>query len=168
MPFTPFHLGPGLLFSIPFKKYLHAPTFIIANLVLDIEPLIVLISGAQYPLHGFFHTFIMATAVGTAFGFLMLIAEKSMGPLFLRLQLEPETKPGRAQFVMAGIAGTWLHILFDSPLYSDIQPFFPLNLNPFYGIASSTVIYTLSMWLGIAGIIVFLSSFVISMIKSKN
>jgi hypothetical protein len=71
MPFTPFHLGPAIAVGLPMRKYFHAPTFIVGNLVLDIEPLLVLVLGVRYPLHGYLHTLVLAIVVGLLLGFVM-------------------------------------------------------------------------------------------------
>jgi len=156
MPFTPFHLGPALFFAIPLRKYIHAPTFILANVLLDVEPLLVLTMGLNYPLHGYLHTFAAAIIIGAAFGFVMFFLERIMHPLYRTLLLEPEPVFKKSQFIIAGVFGTMLHVLFDSPLYGDIKPFYPLNVNPLYGSASSLEIYLICVWLGILGVIFYL------------
>ena len=78
MPFTPFHLGPALCLGIPLQKFIHAPTFILANVILDIEPLIVMLLRLFYPLHSYLHTFIAAIGVGIIFGLLMFLLERPM------------------------------------------------------------------------------------------
>ena len=156
MPFTPFHLGPALCLGIPLRKYIHAPTFILANVLLDIEPLLVLITGLSYPLHGYLHTFVAAIGVGVAFGFVMFFFERTIHPLYRKLLLEPEATFKKSHFIIAGVLGTMLHVLFDSPLYWDIKPFYPLTVNPLYGSVSSLEIYLLSVWMGILGIIFYL------------
>jgi len=155
VPFTPFHLGPALCLAIPLRRYIHAPTFILASLVLDIEPLLVLIFGLNYPLHGYFHTLIAAIGVGFVFGLAMFCLESIMHPLYRTLLLVPETPFSRRQFLLAAVLGTILHVLFDSPLYSDIKPFFPSTLNPLYGLAYSLEIYILCILMGILGIIFY-------------
>jgi hypothetical protein len=90
MPFTPFHLGPALCLGIPLRNYIHAPTFILVNAILDIEPLIVLLLGLHYPLHGYLHTFVAAIGVGLFFGLLLFFLKRPMCPLYRRLLLEPQ------------------------------------------------------------------------------
>ncbi|NOQ38614.1 hypothetical protein GQ472_07065, partial [archaeon] len=58
MPFTPFHLGPALFLGLVFFRYLNLPAFLIANVIVDVEPFVVLLFGLDYPLHGFFHSFL--------------------------------------------------------------------------------------------------------------
>lgn len=165
MPFTPFHLGPALCLGIPLRKYIHAPTFILANVVLDVEPLLVLVMGLNYPLHGYLHTFIAAVGVGVTFGLAMFLLERTMHPLYSKLLLEPETKLKKSQFIIAGVTGAMLHVLFDAPLYSDIKPFYPLTANPLFGSASSSEIYLLSVLMGILGVIFYVLLLVVQMYK---
>jgi hypothetical protein len=168
MPFTPFHLGPALCLGIPLRSYVHAPTFILANVVLDFEPLLVLTLGLNYPLHGYLHTFLAATVVGFALGLAMFLIEGRMHPLYKMLQLEPETTLKRSRFTIAGVAGALLHVLFDSPLYSDIKPFYPLNLNPLYGSVSSSGIFLVTSVMGILGIAFYILILLLKVIKKPR
>ncbi len=156
MPFTPFHLGPALCFGIPLRSYIHAPTFILANIALDVEPLLVLILGLNYPLHGYLHTFIAAVGIGVVLGLAMLFLERVMRPLYKTLLLETDVAYKRSSFLIAGIVGTTLHVVFDAPLYADINPFVPLASNPLYGLASSTEIYLVTVFMGAFGIAFYL------------
>jgi hypothetical protein len=155
MPFTLLHLGPALALGLPLRGYFHAPTFIIASLILDIEPLLVLVFGLSYPLHGLFHTFLVALLVGLVISYLMFLLEGALSFVYQALLLETDKKMGLKSFVIAGTAGTLLHVLLDSPLYSDIQPFYPLQINPFYNPALSQVIYDVCLWSFIFGIIYY-------------
>jgi hypothetical protein len=168
MPFTPFHLGPALCLGIPLRNYIHAPTFILANISLDIEPLIVMLFGLPYPLHGYLHTFVAAIGVGLAFGFVMLLFERPMQPLYKKLLLEPQIQPKKCQFLIAGVFGAALHVLFDAPLYYDIKPFYPLTVNPLSSLASYSEIYSLSAWMGILGIIFYSLLIVWTLRARKN
>jgi hypothetical protein len=152
MPFTPYHLGPALCLGGPLRGYIHAPTFILANVVLDLEPLLVLFLGLQYPLHGYLHTFLAAIVVGLALGLAMFLLERRMHPFYRALQLEPETQLSRSRFTIAGMSGALLHVLFDSPLYLDIKPFYPLTQNPLYGSLSDSQVYSVSLIMGFVGI----------------
>jgi len=155
MPFTPFHLGPALCLGIPLRKYIHVPTFILANVILDTEPMLTLFLGLHYPLHGYAHTLIAAIGAGVALGFAMFLLGRTLHPLFKTLLLEPETPFKKSPYLIAGVLGAVIHVLFDAPLYGEIQPFYPLNINPLHGSFSSLEIYLLSFWMGILGIILY-------------
>lgn len=168
MPFTPFHLGPALVIGLPLKKYMHAPTFILANVILDVEPFLVLSFGLNYPLHGYLHTFILALLIGIAFGYVMVFLEKYLHPLYRGLLLEGNQTTSFNQFIIASILGTELHVLFDSPLYWDIQPFYPITMNPLYNPNLSLAIYSLCIWLGIIGITIYAAIAISAYIKGRN
>jgi membrane-bound metal-dependent hydrolase YbcI (DUF457 family) len=36
------------------------------------------------------------------------------------------------KIIFTSLLGVYTHILLDSPLYADIKPFYPLNINPLY------------------------------------
>ena len=88
MPFTPFHLGPGLGLGLPLRKYLHAPTFLLASVIVDVEPFLVLVLGLRYPLHGYVHTFLVAISIGLVLGYAMFLLENFLQPLYKIFLLE--------------------------------------------------------------------------------
>ncbi len=113
MPFTPFHFGPALCFGLPLRKFIHAPTFILANVIVDIEPFLVLVLGLRYPLHGYLHTFIIASVLGLALGYIMLLLERFLHRFFAVLLLEEKQTFARKPFIIAGVSGTIFHVLLD-------------------------------------------------------
>jgi len=128
MPFTPFHFGPALLFVALFG-YLDFLTFIIANVIVDFEPFLVLSFDLDlrydYPIHSFFHIFIGGSLVALALAGVMAKFYKHLGK-------EISVKKLR----ITALSGVWLHILPDSFLYMDMKLFFSLSWNPFHGIFS--------------------------------
>jgi membrane-bound metal-dependent hydrolase YbcI (DUF457 family) len=159
MPFTPLHLGPALAVGLPLKKYIHLPTFIVANVILDIEPLIVLMFGLDYPLHGYLHTFLSAITVGLLLGFTMFKIERPLKGLYLKIQLETGKTLPLTSFLIAGVFGAALHVIFDALLYPEMHPLFPLATNPFLGFhVSSLSVFLLCFWLGILALLYYASS----------
>ena len=133
MPLTPLHLGPAALIGLPLRRRLHLPTLILASVLPDLEPLVVVVFGLRYPVHGIFHTFLAALLAGSGLGLLMWVLERWLRGLFLTLFLEEGGgAPGLRGFVTAGVAGWGSHVLLDSPLYTDIRPLYPFTDNPLY------------------------------------
>ena len=158
MPFTPFHLGPGLGLGLPLRKYLHAPTFLLASVIVDVEPLLVLFLGLRYPLHGYLHTFLLAIPIGVVLGYTMFLLENFLKPLYKMFLLETGNNGlSLKSYVVAGGLGTGLHVLLDTPLYADITPFYPVTTNPFYHPSLTLEIYSLCVWIGAFGIIYYLA-----------
>jgi hypothetical protein len=165
MPFTPFHLGPALGFGLPLRKYLHVPTFLVASILVDVEPFLVLSLGLDYPLHGYLHTFIVAFILGLALGYAMFLSEGISRSLYKTFLLESNATPKLESFIVAGVLGTMLHVLLDSPLYDDIRPFYPLLANPMYHLALSSEVYGFCMWAGILGTVFYLGLLLVSVYR---
>ncbi|MCS7369244.1 MAG: hydrolase [archaeon GBS-70-058] len=152
MPFTLLHLGPGLGLGLPLRKRIHAPTFILASIIIDVEPFLVISLKLEYPLHGYLHTFLAALIVGLVLGCIMYLLEGSLKTLYRKLLLEGRDNLDLRQFIIAGILGAELHILLDSLLYEDIKPLYPLTINPLYNPKLKPEIYTLCIWMGMLGL----------------
>ena len=58
----------------------------------------------------------------------MSLLENFLKPLYISLHLESDTT--MKSYITAGVLGTTLHVLLDTPLYYDIKPFYPVMINP--------------------------------------
>lgn len=140
MPFTPLHMGPALAIKTVMRQHLSIMVFGWSQIVIDIQPLIVMITGKGH-LHGFSHTMIGATLIGLFCG----LTGKHLGELGLRILREPEYLPitWRVSFISAFI-GTYSHVAIDSIMHSDLAPFAPFSLNsPLHGIISIETLHGL-------------------------
>jgi len=135
MPLTPFHLGPAIFFGLILSSYVNFPTFLIANFIPDIEGVLVLFLNLDYPLHGYMHSLAGGTISALILSLIMIkLNEPVQGTMRLfRLQQEKNNR----QIFLGALLGVYLHILIDSPLYSDIRPFYPVNTNPLNGLLTS-------------------------------
>ena len=157
LPFTPYHLGPGLLFGLLFFSYLDLPTFLVASVIVDIEPLVVLSLNLSYPLHGCLHTFLGGAIVAFLLALAMSTIRGTLTPLMSFFKLEQTTS--FKGILLASLFGIYLHILLDSPLYSDIRPFYPIESNPLQGhsMLIGFAIYAFCVACFIAGGIVYVA-----------
>mgnify|MGYP000557146157 CR=1 FL=1 len=137
MPFTPFHLGPALLIGLLMFNLLDLPTFLIANVIVDIEPLLVLVLGLPLPLH----TYLGGSILATSLTLIMARARAHLTGLTKALQVEQEYSV--KTIGLSSFSGIYIHILLDSFLYSEMKPLYPLTVNPFLGMLSSAQVYTL-------------------------
>ena len=62
MPFTPFHMGPGILIKALLQGSFSLMVFGWAQILMDIQPLVALITS-KGQLHGFSHTYIGASLI---------------------------------------------------------------------------------------------------------
>lgn len=166
MPFTIFHLGPALGLGIPLKRFIHVPTFLIASVILDVEPILVIVFRLNYPLHGFLHTFIGASAVGVLLGCLMYSLRELLTPIYAFFMLQGDY--GLKAHVFTGVLGCLMHVLLDAPLYDDITPFYPVLANPLYNPYLWFDVYWLSLILGLLGFILYLGSILYRVSMTKR
>ncbi len=155
MPFTPFHLGPALLLGLMLSKYIDLATFLFANILVDLEPLLVLSFGINLPLHGLSHSFLVGTAIAVLLTLIAIWVREPLEPLISVLNLG--RKWSRKGVLVAALSGVYLHIFMDAPLYIDIRPFYPLATNPFYqeGMSLGFQIYALCVVSGLMGVALY-------------
>ena len=146
MPVTPFHLGPALLLGLIFFNYLDFPTFLVANVIIDVEPILVMFLGLNYRLHGFFHSFLGGSIAALILILVMIKIRASLSSLLRFFKLEQE--PSFNRILIASFLGIYIHILLDSRMHLDIMPFYPFDLNPFLNrsMLGDVEVYMLTAW----------------------
>ena len=155
MPFTPFHLGPSAWIGLILFKFLDFPSFLIASVVIDVEPFTVMFLGLRYPLHGFFHSFIGGSIVAVLTTLAMYSLKNVVMKFTTVFRLEQDSS--FKKILWTSFLGVYFHIFLDSSLYTDIQPFYPSTSNPLLGLFSSSQIYsvcTISFLIAIVGYLV--------------
>ena len=154
MPFTPYHFGPSALIGLPLKRWIDIPVFVLANVVVDFEPLAVMVFHLDCPLHGYFHTFLFGGIVGLMWGFVAYLLFQPVFRLimgFFRLSYQPTL----LKMMLSGLLGIWLHIFIDSVSHPDVNPLWPVMGNPFYAIISNQTLVLLCVVLLIAAIVIY-------------
>lgn len=132
MPFTPFHFGVHACVALSFRKKLDLPTFLLANVIVDIEPLLVMVFNFNYPLHGYAHTFFAGLVLSPLLGVTVYLLRKPFTKIMqlLRLSYSPSFKVA----IISAFLGHCLHVFLDAFMYPDIKPFYPSVSNPLRGI----------------------------------
>lgn len=95
--------------------------------------------GLNYPFHGFFHSLIGGTVVAVVLAFVVFKLRCFTFTVmkFFRLEHTASWK----SVLAASFLGVYLHILLDAPLYSDIRPFYPFDVNPLLSSSMAVSIY---------------------------
>ncbi len=140
MPFTPFHLGPSSWIGLLLFKIFDFPTLLIASVIVDIEPFCVFVFNAPWLLHGFLHSFLGGSIVAilTAIILYYLLGEPIKKVMaILKLGQDSSFK----KILWTSFSGVYFHLLLDSFLYKEMNPFYPLEGNPFLGLFTSQQIY---------------------------
>lgn len=122
MPFTPFHLGPGLLLKSAAPAGVSLTAFAAAQVAIDLEPLTFIARG-EYPVHRVLHTVWAAGVVGAAVGVVVWAACRGVAPR-LGSAVRDDVRPGAA--VMGGLLGGVSHPLLDGLMHRDVHALRPL------------------------------------------
>ena len=102
-------------------------------------PACVMVLDLDVRLHGFFHTLLFGGLTGLAWGLIGFRLRHFFSPLMAALRLP--YRPSLQKALLSGLAGAWLHLLFDTFLYGDMRPLYPLPGNPLLGTLSPSLVY---------------------------
>jgi MFS family permease len=162
MPLTTFHLGIALGIGYPLRNKIHLPTFLIANVITDLEPAAVLILGLPFPHHGVVHTFLFSVILGLILAFIMFKL-RSLNLLYKRFLINSDKELPFKSYLFSGISGTNLHVFLDSFTHGYMFPFFPLMDNYLYneetGLIAIAIITPFSFVFSILGSYLYISKF---------
>ncbi len=123
MPFTPYHCGPSGFVGLVFRKWIDVPVFVLANVIVDIEVLVVMLFNLGWPRHRYCHTLLIGAAVGALWG----VAAYPLRNLFKKIMqlLRIPYKTSLSKMLISCILGLWLHILIDGAYHFDVKILWP-------------------------------------------
>ena len=164
MPFTPLHMGPGIVFKLILQGSFSLMVFGWSQIVMDIQPLLVMISGEGH-LHGFSHTYIGA-ALLALFSALTGKYLSEFGLRLMRITRDKRIRIGWRVSLVSAFIGTFSHVLLDSLMHGDLQPFYPFSLaNPLLGWLSIDALNRLCIYSAIIGGVLF---FTLNYFRDRN
>ena len=131
MPFTPYHFGPSGLVSLIFRKWLDVPVFILANIIVDVEVLVIATLGLGGPTHRYSHTLLLGAVAGAIWGIAAHPLRHFFGKIMRMLRIPYQTSFWK--MVTSGILGVWLHVVIDAIYHWDVRIFWPSNAKPLFG-----------------------------------
>lgn len=164
MPFTPFHMGAALIVKPGLNRYFSMITFGIAQVAMDIEPGIGMLTGAE-ELHGPTHTIVGSLIIAYL---VMLVAPAICDYLIRRWNkevihyklpwlVEAEPVPNSA-VIIGALFGTLSHVFLDSLMHHDIQPLLPFSeANPLMGLITPDCVYLACTIAGVLGGVAWLA-----------
>lgn len=162
MPFTPLHMGPGLVIKAALQKRFSILVFGWSQINTDLQPLVYLMTGSG-TYHGFSHTYIGAVFIALYSAvtgkFLFEIGLSGIG-LQNHIPLRWKT------CFLSAFIGTYSHVFLDGLTHIDMFPFRPFSLtNPFLGYVDDQSIYIFCIFSAIIGGI---ANLLISYIQNKT
>lgn len=150
MPFTPIHMGPGLLIKAVLQSSFSLMVFGWTQIVMDIQPLIVMLHGEGH-VHGFTHTYLGATLVAI----FAALTGKYLSEYGLKILDITTSNSGKITWgvcLLSAFIGSYSHVLLDSIMHGDVEPFYPLTLpNNIYRIISVRELHIFCFSCGVIG-----------------
>jgi len=148
-------MGPGILIKSLLNGGFSLMVFGWSQIVMDIQPLLVLISGEGH-LHGFTHTYIGATLLAifsaltgkylSEFGLIIMGISKSYKPIKISWFIA----------FLSAFIGTFSHVFLDSIMHTDIEPLSPfLMTNSILGLISVSVLHKLCLFSALLGAMIY-------------
>ncbi len=134
MPFTLYHFGPNGFIGLALRKYIDIPVFVLANVVVDIEVLVVWLLGLGWPVHRYCHTLLIGAVVGVIWAVVAYRLRYFFKKIMQILRIPYET--GFWKMAISGILGVWLHVVIDAIYHWDVRIFWPSKARPLYGLIS--------------------------------
>ncbi len=132
MPFTPYHFGPSGFIGLVFRRWIDLPVFVLANVIVDVEVLVILIFQLDYPKHRYCHTLLVGAVVGALWGLSAYPLRGLFTKAMNRLRLPYRTS--LLKMIVSGILGVWFHVLIDSLCHHDVLMFWPSRYRLFLDI----------------------------------
>ena len=165
MPITPYHFGPSGFVGLLFRKWIDIPVFVLANVVVDVEVLLIWFLDLGWPRHRYCHTLLVGAAVGAAWGLTAYPLRHFFRRLMQIFRMPYQT--GFGKMVVSGILGAWCHVIIDAIYHRDVQMFWPSSRAPLYGLISKQQVETMCLIFFIPAIILYVIA-AVSYAKSKS
>ncbi len=128
MAFTPYHFGPSGFIGLFFRKYIDVAVFMLANVLVDIEVLVVRLLGHDRPYHHYLHTLLGGAILGIIGGTAMYPLRHLFKRIMQIIRLPYQTS--LRKMVISGILGVWFHVLIDAISHNETKIFWPSRTNP--------------------------------------
>ena len=154
MPFTVFHIGPGIAIKAVLQGSFSLMVFGWAQIIMDLQPLLVLITGAGR-LHGFSHTWVGASLL-TMVSALTGKYLSGLGLHILNMDQRGTTRIAWWVTVLSAAIGCYSHIILDSIMHIDMAPYYPFSRgNHLLGLLSVPMLHKFCVYSGLVGAAVY-------------
>jgi membrane-bound metal-dependent hydrolase YbcI (DUF457 family) len=162
MPATPYHFGPAGLLGYIFRKWLDLPVFVLANIVIDVEVLIVNLMNLGRPTHRLSHTFLFGAVIGAGWGLVAYLGLPGLKWIMKTIRIPYQTNG--LKIILSGILGVWFHVLIDGIYHYDVKPFWPMKKNYLWRLLSQNQV----KWICVICFVIFAVLYAMSFIKKSN
>lgn len=165
MPYTPFHFGPSGFIALTLRKWIDPAVFVLANVIVDIEVLVIMLLGIGWPMHRYCHTFLIGAVVGVVWGLTAYLLRNFLKKIMKLFHIPYKT--GFWRMLVSGVLGVWFHVVVDSIYHWDVQMFWPSSAKPLYGLVTQQQVNIICTIFFIPAIILYILA-VIAFVKKNS
>jgi hypothetical protein len=163
MPFTPFHMGPGMAVKAAAPRHFSIIVFGLTQIAFDLEVFWYLVQGGS-PLHRFWHSYSGATILAGVLTIVGKPASQWIKTVWNRIAIQccdtaltVRVRTTWTASFTGAIIGAYSHILLDSLFHPDVESLQPWSANnPLYGVIAPHVVEIGCVLLGVAGLACFI------------
>ena len=119
MPFTPYHLGPALLFGALLFPIVDIAALFLSSVLVDVESLYVIMFAPGLPYHGILHAYIGATGIAILNAVIVWCLRDWIHQILAIFKIDQNTSFIR--IFGTSLLGTYSHIFLDSFLYPEMN-----------------------------------------------
>lgn len=167
MPFTPYHMGPGILIKSILRGSFSLMVFGWAQIVMDLQPLVAILTG-EGKWHGWTHTFLAALVLGAA----SAVTGKYLsewGLALLAWGRKPRLVIGWTVAFISAWIGTFSHILIDGVLHREMEPLAPFVAgNPLFLALTQAQVQKFCLICGALGTVVYFAVQLVVILKKQT
>lgn len=164
MPFTPFHMGPGILVKALLQGSFSLMVFGWTQIVMDLQPLFAMVTD-EGKLHGFTHTYVGSTLIAV----FSAITGKYLSQWALVFFSNGAKRGINIRWWVAFLSafiGSYSHVALDSIMHTDIEPLSPFSQsNELLGLISVGALHQLCIYSGLVGAVMY---FVVSYMLARR
>ena len=157
MPFTPFHMGPGILIKAVLQGSFSLMVFGWSQVIMDIQPLVIILTGEGH-LHGFSHTFLGATLIALFSAMSgKYLSEYGLGVIGVSKQQNPINISWPVA-ILSAFVGALSHVFLDALMHADLQPYYPFSTdNGLLDLISVEALHNLCLYTAVVGAVLYFS-----------
>jgi membrane-bound metal-dependent hydrolase YbcI (DUF457 family) len=162
MPFTPYHFGPSGFIALALRKYIDIPVFVLANVVVDVEVLVINLFELGRPIHRYAHTLLL----GALTGLIWALAAYPLRHFFKKIMqvIHIPYQTNLRKMVVSGVLGVWLHVAIDATYHWDVPLLWPSRARPLWHMVSHAQVKNIC----IASLVAAGILYVIIVVSQKN
>ena len=151
MPFTPYHIGPGIFIKSLLRTRFSLFIFGWTQILMDVQALLFIFIGFG-SLHGISHTYIGAIFISI----ISVISGKFLINLINYYNNEIKIMSPSFQVIyISAFIGSFSHIILDSIMHADMQPFYPFFIdNNILRLISINQLHEFCIYSGVVGLFI--------------